>query len=78
MARKKKGPSERELKWEKIWQDKRYVKLIAFKDRVAREWNIADAYKNTPSGSPAKAEKLSKAFHRANLRIYAYEKKAGL
>lgn len=75
----KRGPSkvEREFAtiFDELWKDPKYVALHARKDRLLREWNIADAYKNTPHGSKAKAARLDAIVKRVLRRLYAYEER---
>ncbi len=65
MARKKKaatpkGNPARDAVWEKLWKTPRYLKVTDLKDRLLKQWNEADAYKNTRSGSPEKAARLDR------------------
>jgi len=94
MARKKKqveterdrqqvaDASARRQVMDRLWADKRYQRIQAFKDAALRAWNVADAYKNRTSGGLVKAAKADARAKRALARMYAYEKaafeKAGL
>lgn len=80
--RAKSGMSPREAVYAKLWANKKYLRLQAFKDACLRDWNQADAFKNRPSGSHEKAEKADARAKRALARLFAFEKaefkKAGL
>lgn len=90
MAKKKKksvvdqltGNPERTRVYDQLWANKRYLAIDKLKSRVGRDWNIADAFKNQPGGSHAKAAKLDKRFKRviqAGIKMEAKAfKKAGL
>jgi hypothetical protein len=66
----------------RLWLDKKYLRLQAFKDAALRAWNMADAYKSSAPGGVAKAKKADERARRALARLYAYERaaheKAGL
>jgi hypothetical protein len=72
----------REEVFAKLWADKKYQRIQAFKDAALRAWNIADAYKNRTSGGLEKAAKADARVKRALSRMYAAERvaleKAGL
>lgn len=74
--------SPREAVFAALWNDKRYLRLHAYKDSVGKAWNRADAWKHTKSGDPKEAERLSRMHHRAMARLQRYEdaalRKAGL
>ncbi len=61
-----------------LWNDPKYLRLHARKDRLLRAWNEADAFKNQPGGSVEKAQKLDAAVKRALKRIYSAERAVGL
>lgn len=69
-------PPERAAVWDRLWADKKYQRLQSFKDAAGRAWNVADAYKSRPSGSPEKAAQALRRFERALKRLYDYERQA--
>ncbi len=67
--------------FEALWRSPRYVKIDELEQRVLREWNRLDAYKNTPSGQPEKLERILRRLKRIARRRQKMEddalKKAG-
>lgn len=62
--------------FEALWKDPKYLRLHERKDKLAKLWNQADAYKNSPGGSPEKAAQLDRIYRAAMRRVTAYEDKA--
>jgi hypothetical protein len=65
-----------------LWEDRKYQRLHAFKDAALKQWNRADAWKNSPSARPGEVEFYSRRVARATARLQRYEdaalKKVGL
>lgn len=61
--------------FEALWKDPKYLRLHERKDKLAKAWNMADAYKNSPGGSPEKAAHLDKLYRAAMRRVTHYEDK---
>lgn len=60
----------REQVWKALWEDPKYVRLHARKDRIGKLWNEANVYKRPEE------DRLSEQFARANKAIQRYEDEA--
>lgn len=63
----------RKAAWAQLWKDAKYVKLHASAQKALHEWNMLDAYKNTPSREPNKLRLADARAKRLAQDLYMYE-----